>query len=123
MNLLRVVICRPSLRRLLVKSNASGWSARVQLTGQWRCNWVVKSMQLRNSGRLPFMRQQLVYFTRPLRRQTRENILQVNIRIMPVETRRLDQTHDRCRPFAATQRPCEEPVLASKCPRPDLVVG
>jgi len=33
---------------VLVKSNANGWSARMQSTGQWQCKWVVKSMQLRN---------------------------------------------------------------------------
>ena len=35
-------------RRVAVKSNANGWSVRMQLTGQWQCKWVVKSMQLRN---------------------------------------------------------------------------
>ncbi|KPC07552.1 hypothetical protein ALO99_200216 [Pseudomonas coronafaciens pv. porri] len=47
------------------------------------------------------MRQQLIDFTRTLRRQARENILQICIRIMTIQARRLDQTHDRCRPFAA----------------------
>jgi len=32
---------------MLVKSNANGWSARMQFTGQVQCKWVVKSMQLR----------------------------------------------------------------------------
>ncbi|KPY14360.1 hypothetical protein ALO54_200217 [Pseudomonas syringae pv. philadelphi] len=45
------------------------------------------------------MRQQLVDFTRPLCRQPRENILQISIRIMPIQPRRLDQTHDRRCPF------------------------
>jgi hypothetical protein len=49
------------------------------------------------------MRQQLVNFTGLLRRQTRENVLQVSVRIMPIEPRRLDQTHDRSRTFAAAQ--------------------
>jgi hypothetical protein len=44
-----VVLCRASLRRVLVKSNAIGWSARMQLTGRWQRKWVVKSMQLRIS--------------------------------------------------------------------------
>ncbi|KPB56938.1 hypothetical protein ALO48_102273 [Pseudomonas syringae pv. rhaphiolepidis] len=47
------------------------------------------------------MRQQLIDLTRPLSRQPRKNILQICIRIMTIHARRLDQTHDRCRPFAA----------------------
>lgn len=68
------------------------------------------------------MRQQLIDFTSPLRRQAREHIFQIGIRIVPVEPRRLDQTHHRCRPFAAAQCPCKEPALASKSPWPDLVL-
>lgn len=37
----------------------------------------------------------------PLRRQARKNILQIRIRIMAIEPSRLDQSHDRHRPFAA----------------------
>jgi len=48
------------------------------------------------------MWQPLADFTRPLRRQARENILQVGVRIMSVEPRRLDQAHDRRRPFSAS---------------------
>lgn len=47
------------------------------------------------------MRQKLGDLARPLRRQARENVLQVSIRIMPIEPRRLDQTHDRRRTFTA----------------------
>lgn len=39
------------------------------------------------------MWQQLPNFTRPLRRQASEDVLQINIRIVPVELDRLDQTH------------------------------
>ena len=46
------------------------------------------------------MRQQLVNLTRPLRRQSRENVLQIGIRIVAVHARGLDQTHDRRRPFS-----------------------
>jgi len=42
---------------------------------------------------------------------------------MTIQPRRLDQAHDRGRPFAAAQRTCEEPVLAPWCPRADLVVA
>lgn len=44
---------------------------------------------------LPSMRQQLITLTRPLRRQPRENVLQISIRFMPIQPRSLDQTHDR----------------------------
>jgi hypothetical protein len=47
------------------------------------------------------MRQQLVNFTRPLRRQAREDVLQIGVRIMPIQPCRLDQAHDRRRPFPA----------------------
>ena len=47
------------------------------------------------------MRQQLVTRTRPLRRQSRENVLLIGIRIMVIQPCRLDQAHDRCRPLAA----------------------
>ena len=49
----------------------------------------------------PFVGQWVAYFTRPLRRQAREYIFQIGIRIMTIQSRRLDQTHDRSRAFAA----------------------
>jgi hypothetical protein len=69
------------------------------------------------------MRQQLRNITRPLRRQAREDVLQISIRIMPIEPRRLDQAHDRRRPFAAAQRTCKEPVFTTQRLRSDLVVA
>lgn len=71
------------------------------------------------------MRQQLVYFTRPLRRQACQHVLQVGIRIVPVvpSRLRLDQTHDRGGAFTAAQRPCKEPVLAPQRPRAYLVLA
>lgn len=47
------------------------------------------------------MRQQLLDLTGFLRRQPRQHILEIRIRIMPVQPRRLDQTHDRSGAFAA----------------------
>lgn len=47
------------------------------------------------------MRQQMIDLTRPLRRQARENILQISVRVMPIQPRRLDQAHKRRRPFCA----------------------
>lgn len=68
------------------------------------------------------MRQQLRNLTGPLRRQTRQHIFEIGIRVMPVVARRLDQTHDRSRTFTTAQRPGEEPVLAPQRPRPYLVL-
>jgi len=45
------------------------------------------------------MRQQMIDFTSELHRQAREGIFKIRVRIMPVEPRGLDQSHDRCRPF------------------------
>lgn len=42
------------------------------------------------------MRQHLVNLTRPLRRPSRENVLQIGIRIMAIQPRTLDQAHERC---------------------------
>ena len=47
------------------------------------------------------MRQQLHIITDPLRRQASEDVLQISIRIMLVESLRLDQAYDHRRPFAA----------------------
>lgn len=49
------------------------------------------------------MRQQLADLTRPLRRQPRQHILQIGIRVMPIHPGRLDQAHDRRRPLATAQ--------------------
>ncbi len=35
-------LCRSLIRRVLVKSNASAWIARMQFTGQWQCKYVLK---------------------------------------------------------------------------------
>ena len=41
---------------------------------------------------------------------------------MPIQARRLDQTHDRRRPLAGAQRAGEEPILAANGNWPDLVL-
>ena len=51
--------------------------------------------------RYPLMRQQFPDLTRSLRRQPCQHIFQIGIRIMPIHARRLDQAHDRRRPFSA----------------------
>lgn len=54
------------------------------------------------------MRQQLLDLAGPLRRQPRQYILEISIRIMLIDARRLDQAHDRRRrALAAAQRPCK----------------
>ena len=55
----------------------------------------------KKGGTLPPVRQQLLNLIRPLRRQPRQNIFEVGIRIMTIQPRRLDQAHDRRRPFSA----------------------
>ncbi len=50
---------------------------------------------------MPLMRKQLLDLTRSLRRQARENIFQIGLRIMTIQPRRLDQAHDRRSPFSA----------------------
>lgn len=47
------------------------------------------------------MRQQLADPACSLRRQPRQHIFQVGVRIMSVRSGRLDQAHDRRRAFAA----------------------
>ena len=67
------------------------------------------------------MRQQLPDFTRPLRRQESEDVLQISICIMPVELGRLDHTHQRRRSFFTAQRAGKQPVFASERPWPYLI--
>ncbi len=51
-----MVLCRSSLRRVLVKANANDWSDRMQLTDQLQCKWVVKSMQLHSREGMSLIR-------------------------------------------------------------------
>lgn len=67
------------------------------------------------------MRQQFFDAAVGQRRQPREHILQIGIRIMPIEPGRLDQAHHGSRPPSRPQRAREQPVLAPKRHRPDLV--
>ncbi len=68
------------------------------------------------------MGQQLPDPTLRLSRQAGEDVLQIGEGLMPVEARRLDQTHDRRRPLAGAQRTRKEPVLTADGNRPDLVL-
>ena len=58
-----------------------------------------------------------------MRGQPSENVLQIGMRIMPVELGRLDQAHQRSRAFATTLRPCEEPVFFFQEPSDEFGIG
>ena len=64
------------------------------------------------------MRQQLIDLTRLLRRQPREHILEICIRIMPIDARRLDQTHDRRCPLPAARCPLRSAPADNQLERP-----
>lgn len=83
----------------------------------------VRANSLARLSRMPTMRQQLRNLTGPLRRQTRQHFFEMGMRVVPIVTGRLDQTHDCSGAFATAQRPSEEPVFAPQRPRPYLVVG
>lgn len=68
------------------------------------------------------MRQQISNLTGPLRGQAHQHILEIGIRIMSIHACRLDQAHDCSRPFATAQRPGKQPVRATECPWPYLVL-
>ena len=53
--------------------------------------------------------------------QSREHILQIRIRVVAVQFRRLHQTHDGGRPFAGPQGTREQPVVAAHGDGPDLL--
>jgi len=68
------------------------------------------------------MRQQRFNLSGPLRRQPLKNVLEVGIRVMPVELGRLDQAGDRRGAFSGGQGSREEPILATCRPGPDLLL-
>ena len=59
------------------------------------------------------MRQEFFEAACGLRRQSRKHVLEIRVRIMAVEFRRLDQTHGRSGASASTQRTGEQPVVAT----------
>ena len=58
---------------------------------------------------------------RALGRQACEHVLEVDIRIVPIELCRTDQAHDRYSPLSRPQRTCKQPVRAVDSPPPDLI--
>ncbi len=56
------------------------------------------------------MRQQLPDFTGSLRRQPRQHIFEIGIRVMPSHVRRLDQADDCSRPLTTAQRSGKQPI-------------
>ena len=57
-----------------------------------------------------------------LRGQTREHVLEVEVRIVPIELGRLHQTHDRSGALACLQTSRKQSVLAPERDGPDLVL-
>jgi hypothetical protein len=66
------------------------------------------------------MRQQLVDRAGSMRWQAHQYVFEVGVRIMAIELGGLDQTHDGGSALACHQRSCEQPVLPSRRPGPDL---
>lgn len=65
------------------------------------------------SSHLPAVRQQLPDLACALRGQPCQYILEVRVRIVPVEFCRADQAHHGGGPLASPQRPGEQPVRAA----------
>ena len=57
-----------------------------------------------------------------VRGQSREHVLEVGIRVVPVHTGRLDQAHDGGRSLARTQAAGKQPVVTTDGNGPDLVL-
>ncbi len=57
-----------------------------------------------------------------LRRQSREDVLQIRVRVVSVEPCRLDQTYDHCGLLTRTQAAGKQPVQAPHGHRPNLVL-
>ena len=68
------------------------------------------------------MRQELVDPARGLSRQTLEYVFEITIRVVSVELRGLDQTHDVGCAFASTQGAGKQPVRPSEGNRSDAVL-
>jgi len=71
--------------------------------------------------RLPEVRQQLVNEVVLLRGQALKNIFEVEVGVMPIHFGALNQTHDRCCPFASPQGSSEQPVAPANGDGPDGV--
>ena len=56
-----------------------------------------------------------------VRGQALQHILEVGVRVVPVESGALNQAHDCSRTLACPQRACEQPVFLSNRNGPDLV--
>src|ERR1019366_1133591 len=75
-----------------------------------------------SAGRLPPVGEQLLDPAVQLRRQAREDVLEVGPGFVPVELCRLQQAHHDSRPLAGQLTADEEPVAATKSPRPNSVL-
>src|SRR5665213_3696742 len=75
-----------------------------------------------SAGRLPPVGEQLLDPAVQLRRQAREDVLQVGPGFVPAELGRLQQAHDDGGPLAGQLAADEEPIFASEGPRPNSVL-
>jgi hypothetical protein len=57
-----------------------------------------------------------------MRRQPLEHVLQIRVRVVPVDARRVDQAHDGGRSLARTQAAREQPIRSAQGNRADLVL-
>ncbi len=51
-----------------------------------------------------------------------QDVLEIDVWIVAVELRGLDEAHDRCRALAREQGASEEPVLPPRGPRPNMLL-
>src|SRR5665213_2502369 len=75
-----------------------------------------------SAGGLPPVGEQLLDPAVQLRRQAREDVLQVGPGFVPAELGRLQQAHDDGGPLAGQLAADEEPIFASEGPRPNSVL-
>ena len=61
------------------------------------------------------MRQKLCDLMVLLRRKTGQHILEIDIRIMPIEPGTLNQAHDGRRPLSRPERARKQPVVPVMC--------
>ena len=94
-----------SCMRLILSSSRHRWAGAVSAS----------------IARLPLVGQQLLDPTVQLRRQPREDVLQVGPRLMPLELGRVRQAHHDGGTLARQLAANEEPVLFSKDHGPDPV--
>src|SRR5438046_2757987 len=77
---------------------------------------------VRTHRRYPTMRQQFANAARGLGGQSLEDILEVSVRIVGIESGGLNQAHDGSGALARAQRSCKQPVRAPQRDRADPIL-